>query len=133
MALWASATVSGLLTADQRTALVEAMFASQQSDGGWSTAALGAYTRLDNTPLETGSDGYATGLVTLALQQAGIGDGGKPDPRLTRGLDWLRRNQDPSTGQWSAWSLNKRRDPASDIGKFMSDAATAYAVLALTR
>jgi squalene-hopene/tetraprenyl-beta-curcumene cyclase len=51
---------------------------------------------------------------------------------VTNGLDWLRHNQDPATGRWTATSLNKQRDPASEPGKFMDDAATAYAVLALT-
>jgi squalene-hopene/tetraprenyl-beta-curcumene cyclase len=130
MGLWASSRVPDLLTAEQRKATIDAAWAKQQDDGGWSTAALGAYKRVDNTPLDTASDGYATGLVTLALQEAAVP---ATDPRLKKGLDWLRTHQDPKTGQWSAVSLNKQRDPASDVGKFMSDAATAYAVLALTR
>ncbi len=35
-------------------------------------------------------------------------------------------------GAWRGVSVNKKRDPASHSGKFMSDAATAYAVLALS-
>ena len=53
------------------------------------------------------------------------------EERVARGLDWLNRNQVRETGQWMAWSLNKERDPATDIGKFMSDAATGFAVLSL--
>jgi len=129
MALSASSRLSGILTPEQRAAITAAAFAKQADDGGWSTASLGTWKRVDNTPLETRSDGYATGLVTLALQQAGTPP---TDARLKKGLDWLARNQDRTTGQWPATSLNKQRDPASDAGRFMSDAATAYAVLSLT-
>ena len=52
---------------------------------------------------------------------------------MQRGLAWLVAHQDRADRQWFAASLNKQRDPASDAGKFMSDAATAYAVLALTQ
>ena len=68
--------------------------------------------------------------MRYALQASG-------DPRakaqVARALAWLVKNQDPATGVWFATSLNKQRDPASDAGRFMNDAATAYAVLALTQ
>ena len=129
MGLWASSRIANLLTPAQRQSAIADLAATQQADGGWSTSSLGSYKRVDNTPLDTKSDGYATGLVTLALQEAG-----RPasDVVVSRGLDWLRKNQDRTTGRWLAVSLNKNRDPESEPGKFMSDAATAYAVMALT-
>jgi squalene-hopene/tetraprenyl-beta-curcumene cyclase len=127
--LWASAKLPELLSSTQRQAIIDDAFAKQQEDGGWSISSLGSWKRVDSTALETASDGYGTGLVTLALQAAGVS---RSDPRLARGLSWLSRHQDPKTGMWFAASLNKQRDPDSDIGKFMSDAATAFAVLALT-
>jgi squalene-hopene/tetraprenyl-beta-curcumene cyclase len=130
MALWASSKLEGLLTPPQRQTVVDAAYAAQREDGGWSTASLGSYKRVDDTPLDTASDGYATALVTHALQESGVP---ASEPRVAHGLEWLRRNQDRQTGTWRASSLNKQRDPASDPGKFMTDAATAYAVLSLTR
>src|SRR5262245_37219754 len=129
MGLWASAHVPDLITVEQRKATIDAAIDKQRTDGGWSTASLGAYKRVDNTELDPRSDGYATGLITLALQEAGVA---RTDARVAKGIDWLLKNQDHATGQWSAVSLNKQRDPASDVGKFMSDAATAYAVMSLT-
>ena len=49
-----------------------------------------------------------------------------------KALDWLVQHQDRESGRWITSSLNKRRDPTTVVGKFMSDAATSYAVLALT-
>ena len=127
--VWASSRVPDLLTLEQRQATIDNVFALQRPDGGWSTASLGAYKRVDQTEADTSSDGYATALATLALQSAGVT---ASDAHVSKGLDWLRRNQDLTTGRWTAVSPNKQRDPASDTGKFMSDAATAYAVLSLT-
>jgi len=130
MVLWASSKLPALLTVDQQRAIIDAANAKQQNDGGWTMATLGSWKRVDSTALDTASDGYATGLITLALQQAGVPP---TDAHVGKGLAWLAGHQDASTGMWSATSLNKQRDPASDAGKFMSDAATAYAALALTQ
>ncbi len=130
MLLWASTKMPGLLTPAQQTALIEETVSRQQADGGFSLSNMsGDWKRHDNTPLESKSDGYATGLVAYTLQQAGVR---RDRTELRRALDWLSQNQEKSDGRWLAYSLNKQRDLTSDVGRFMADAATAYAVLALT-
>jgi squalene-hopene/tetraprenyl-beta-curcumene cyclase len=124
--LWASARLMGLLDDKERSALVTTLAAKQQPDGGWSVNDLGTWQRHDDTPEETKSDGLATGLTVLAMEQSGVGEAS-----AKRGLAWLAQNQSQDDGKWSAWSLNKKRDPSSDIGHFMNDAATGFAVLAL--
>jgi squalene-hopene/tetraprenyl-beta-curcumene cyclase len=127
--LLASARLPQLLTAEQKASLEDEIYSQQRADGGWNLASLGTWEqRHDHTPFDTHSDGYATGLTVLALEQTGVP---RSQERLQKGLAWLQHNQDSSEGRWRSWSLNKERDLNSDIGKFMSDAATAYAVMAL--
>jgi squalene-hopene/tetraprenyl-beta-curcumene cyclase len=116
------------LNSAEGTALLATILSKQQPDGGWSLTDLGEWKRQDKTALETRSDGFATGLTILALEQSGLA---RNLPQAKRGLTWLAQNQDRGEGLWPAWSLNKKRDPSSDIGHFMNDAATGFAVLAL--
>jgi len=126
--LWASARFPRLLKREQQASLVGTVLNLQREDGGWGLGSLGAWKRRYNTSLETASDGYATGLVVLALKQAGVQH---VQPHIKKGTEWLARNQDGAEGLWRAQSLNKQRDSSTEIGHFMSDAATAYAVMAL--
>jgi squalene-hopene/tetraprenyl-beta-curcumene cyclase len=129
--LWASTKWPELLTPGKQKSIIKEIIEMQQPDGGWSLATMvGAWKRRDGTPLEAQSDGYATGLVAYALEQAGIT---RRDTQLAKALTWLVNNQNKTEGMWPGYSLNKRRDPATEIGQFMSDAATAYAVLALSQ
>jgi len=139
--LWASSKLPGLITEERRKSIIEELSARQQADGGWSlfpmsktwrdwspSALLGEWKRNDGTPEDLSSDGYATGLAVLVLRQAGVP---RDDARVQRGRLWLVQHQNKAEGFWYTSSINKRRDPASNVGRFMSDAATAYAVMAL--
>jgi squalene-hopene/tetraprenyl-beta-curcumene cyclase len=126
--LWASSKLPSLLSAQKRTNLINEIRARQREDGGWSLTDLGEWKRKDNTPLDPRSDGYATGLTVYALREAGIST---DRPEMKKAIRWLIENQDAREGLWPAYSLNKQRDSGSDIGRFMSDAATSYSVMAL--
>jgi squalene-hopene/tetraprenyl-beta-curcumene cyclase len=129
--LWASTKVPGILKPEQQKSIIDEVLSKQQPDGGWNTSSLviGTWKRRDGTPLDAASDGYGTGLVTFVLEQAGVP---RTRPALKNALSWLTHNQDKAAGLWLAYSLNKQRDPTSDVGRFMIDAATAYSVLALS-
>ncbi len=107
--------------------MIDAVLKKQHEDGGWSLSSLVDCRRHDNTPQETASDGYATGLVLVALQRAGIP---REEAPVAKGLEWLRTHQQ-TEGNWVGYSLNKRRNPKSHVGTFMSSAATAMALQAL--
>lgn len=146
MLLLASTRLSGLIGPDEVDALVAEIVGAQNDDGGWSLssvafdnwkgwrlfAAVRIWFRWEGVPQERASDGYATGLLTLVLREAGVSRDSAP---LRRGMAWLSRNQvriGDLDGAWRGYSLNARRDPSTGAGLFMSDAATAFAVLALS-
>jgi hypothetical protein len=137
-----------LLTKAQRDALIGEVQRGQRDDGGWSLRALGGWRwskarsqppGTPDTALLAKSDGFATGLIVYTLRKAGVpGD----DPTVRRGAHWLKANQqDVQLGErthsaWRAHSLNHDREHGGSKGEpwprlFMSDAATAFAVLAL--
>ena len=137
--LWASTRLHGLTTADQQRSIVNELLNAQRDDGGWSVSAvawslraagfsaLSKVWRSDASPLHTHSDGLATGVVVTALEQYGLHNG---DAHLEHALAWLNQNQNAG-GEWRAESLNTHRDPSPGPGLFMTDAATAFAALAL--
>ena len=140
--LWASTKLPELLPRDQQQAIIKEILSKQQADGGWRLASIAwnwkgwslrslvnMWLREDGTPMDGNSDGVATGLITFVLQETGVP---RDNAQLKRGISWLMSHQNAAEGSWPASSVNKRRHVSSDTGRFMSDAATAFAVLALT-
>jgi squalene-hopene/tetraprenyl-beta-curcumene cyclase len=126
--LWASTRLRGLVAANRRASIIEQAVQAQNPDGGWSTSGLIAPSSEPGLQRDPASDGYATGLVVLVMEQAGVS---MEDTALQRGLNWLDHHQNPE-GFWAATSLNKPRALSTPAGWFMRDAATAYAVMALS-
>jgi squalene-hopene/tetraprenyl-beta-curcumene cyclase len=139
---WTSSKLPGILAPEQKKAIIHEILSKQKADGGWRLASVAwrwsgwnlrslenMWLREDGTPLDGKSDGVATSLMILALEEAGLP---RDNAQLKRGLSWLMSNQNAAEGFWPASSVNKRRHKSSDTGRFMSDAATAFAVLALS-
>jgi squalene-hopene/tetraprenyl-beta-curcumene cyclase len=129
MLLWASAKLPALISRDEQRSMIASLWEAQEPDGAWRSTSLGYWRPAEGVSAESDGNGFATGLVAYALEQAGAEPN---EPHLARALAWLAAHQDPATGMWRASSLNKHRDSTTNVGKFMSDAATGYAVLALT-
>jgi squalene-hopene/tetraprenyl-beta-curcumene cyclase len=139
--LWASTKLPGLLDSAGQKTIIHEIMKGQQSDGGWALSAhawpegwslhsvVRRRLRSDWTRQSGDSDGFATAFFSYVLQEAGVSP---QDPSLKRGLSWLVGNQDATDGSWPSYSLNLRRNQSSNVGHFMRDAATAYAVLALS-
>jgi squalene-hopene/tetraprenyl-beta-curcumene cyclase len=133
--LWASTQMPGLLNESQRADLIKKVASLQRPDGGWSLPTVDEQKAIKPAVLDLfkranrvdDSDGIATGLVVLALEEDGVN---LTDPMLSHGLAWLEAHQ-YEEGSWWASSLNGFRNPTTGMGRFMSDAATGYAVLAL--
>jgi squalene-hopene/tetraprenyl-beta-curcumene cyclase len=120
MAIWA-----GAVPGTQTASTLEELWRRQSADGGWTLEAVGPWGKHEKAPPAAGTSAYATAFAAAALRQAGVSD-----PRLARALDWLKSRQH-ADGYWEAVSMNKTYPEGSMMARFMRDAATAYAALAL--
>src|SRR5262245_57295157 len=134
LGLWASSRLPGILTDADKTKLIAELLALQEADGGWSVAKLGkapsgkgAWASHGVHPEGSISDGYATGLIVLALKRSGVA---ADNAQLKKATAWLVSRE--KEGTWPALYPNRPRKPQENVGKFMRDASTGFAILALT-
>lgn len=121
LTLVAHAAVGGIVTDDARRQHIDAIFAAQHDDGGWSVTSLADWKRWDKKPLDpTFSDGYATGFLTYTLARSGVPS---TEPRLRKAVAWLKSHQ-RQTGGWFTTTPSRKDRLASNTG-------TSFAVQAL--
>jgi squalene-hopene/tetraprenyl-beta-curcumene cyclase len=127
MLLWASVYVDGLLTTREREETVKELLARQRKDGGWS---LGSLVPDEGATSHVESDGYGTAFMVYVLRQAGVP---ASLPAITRGVDWLRRNQRAS-GRWFTPSPLAGHATEGGVGArdlYIQAMGTAFAIMAL--
>src|SRR5262249_39310930 len=103
--LWASTKMDHLMTPAARQQTIGELLKLQQGDGGWSLPSLWKPSPMRAKDKQAASDGYATGLAIYVLKQAGLSPS---DPRMAKGLAWLKTHQRES-GRWFTPSLNGAR------------------------
>lgn len=114
--VWAANRLEGLLDDAERDAVVSAVASDQLADGGWANVSLvGAQSRAE-------ADAYATAFTTFVLCTAA-----PTHPAIDAAVAWLRAHQG-TDGGWATPSANGDSERGA---RFMTDAATAYASLAL--
>jgi len=119
--LWASTKMDHLMTPAARQQTIEELWKLQQGDGGWSLPSLWKPSPMRAKDKQAASDGYATGLAIYVLKQAGLSPS---DPRMAKGLAWLKTHQRES-GRWFTPSLNGSRR------NVITNAGTALCAMAL--
>ncbi len=149
-ALLASTRLTGLLSHKQAVALAADFQSKQNADGGWSVYLLGPWTWSKARPpykpkgnpdvaVLARSDAYATGLIAYVLRQAKLPVAQSSLERATAWLEANQREYQVDENHWKCWrtySLNFDTEHGGEDGEpwrrmFMSDAATAFAALAL--
>jgi Prenyltransferase and squalene oxidase repeat len=126
MVLWLSEKMPELLAQADKDALANELTQKQLPNGGFS---LGTYGIGARAALIAGdADGYATGYAALALCEGTKGNAAATSS-VRKALEWLAKNQ-AADGSWVGRSTNKNK-PRNN--QFMTEAATAYAAMAIKR
>jgi squalene-hopene/tetraprenyl-beta-curcumene cyclase len=127
MMLWAARYYPELVSEANALQWIRALSDLQRADGGWASGDLGRWRQLEGRPSDppvlAESDGYGTGFVLFVLMQAGVPPS---DPRIAKGVAWLKRNQQ-ADGKWYTNSL--RNEP--DTSNFLTHTGTTFALKAL--